>query len=492
MVMGIVRRDSFRLSIIAYSGAIIGFLNKVFLFTNFLDTDQVGLANLLITLSLIYAQMAALGSRNIITRFFPFFRDDKGNHHGFLFAVLAFGMGGFLLASLLFLLLRPGFVFLYQDSSPLLVEYGLYLIPLALATLYFNLFESYLRSLFRNVVPTLYHEIALRLLVTLSIMLYALGLLSFPDFVLVYVASYFVPTAGLVLHSARKGLLLVRPQYSSMLRRLGRIMLVYGLYSLLNNLSTFLLVSIDSLMVAGMIDLGAAGIYTTMVFMTSVMLIPYRSLVKVAAPMLAGFWKQRALQQMQDLYQKAAAANMLIGSAIFLLLWVNLDTIFHFMAPEYAAGRYVFLMLGLGKLFDMSAGLNATILNTSRKYRYDLYFTLAMVAFAFLSNWLLIPLWGINGAALASMLSLVAFNLLRIGFIKHHFGIQPFIMRQLWVPLIMATIMLLSALFSRSDYLLADLVIRSTLCLSLFALPIWYLNLLPEAKEWVKTWIRRS
>ncbi len=487
--MGIVRRDSFRLSIIAYSGALIGFLNKVFLFTNFLDTDQVGLANLLITLSLIYAQMAALGSRNIITRFFPFFRDEAGKHNGFLFAVIAFGMGGFFLASILFLVIRPGFVLLYEDSSPLLVEYGLYLIPLALATLYFNIFESYLRSLFRNVVPTLYHEILLRLLITLSILLYAQGLLSFPAFVMVYVAAYFVPTAGLILYSARKGLLHIKPQWTPLLRRLGRIMLVYGLYSLLNNLSTFLLVSIDSLMVAGMIDLGAAGIYTTILFMTSVMLIPYRSLVKVAAPLIASLWKQRAMQQMQDLYQKAAAANMLIGGAIFLLLWVNLDTIFRFMAPEYAAGRYVFLMLGLGKLFDMSAGLNATILNTSRKYRYDLFFTLAMLAFAFLSNWLLIPLWGINGAAFASMLSLVVFNLLRIGFIRGHFGIQPFILRQLWVPLIMAAIMLLSSQIAHAENALADLAVRSILCVSLFALPIWKLNLLSEAKEWVKTWL---
>ena len=140
--MGIVQRDSFRVTLIAYAGAAIGFLNKVFLFTNFLETEQVGLANLLITISLIYAQLAALGSRNIITRFFPFFNDAGRQHHGFLFATLSLGMAGFVLASLLFVILRQPFVLLYQDSSPLLVDYAYYLIPLALATLYFNLCES--------------------------------------------------------------------------------------------------------------------------------------------------------------------------------------------------------------------------------------------------------------------------------------------------------------------------------------------------------------
>ncbi len=488
--MGIVQRDSFRVTLIAYAGAAIGFLNKVFLFTNFLETEQVGLANLLITISLIYAQLAALGSRNIITRFFPFFNDAGRQHHGFLFATLSLGMAGFVLASLLFVILRQPFVLLYQDSSPLLVDYAYYLIPLALATLYFNLFESYLRSVFKNTIPTLAHEILLRILITVAISLYAFQLISFPAFVALYVTVHCVPALGLILYAAWKGLLLVRPRWSPLLRRLGRIMLVYGLYSLLNNLGTFLLVSIDSLMVAGLIDLGAAGIYTTMIFMTSVMLIPYRSMVKVAGPLIAGFWKRRSMKELQGVYRKATASNLVVGAAIFLLIWVNLDAIFRFMAPEYAAGRYVFLMLGVGKLFDMSAGLNATILGTSRKFRYDLLFTLAMVAFALLTNRMLIPIWGINGAALASMLTLILFNLLRMGFIYYHFRLQPFMPRHLAVPLLMVAIILLSDQTGQMGHLLVDVALRSALAMAIFLVPLWWLNVSPELKGWAKEMVK--
>ncbi len=489
--MGIVQRDSFRVTLISYAGAIIGFLNKVFLFTNFLDTDQVGLANLMITISLIYAQVAALGSRNIITRFFPFFNDPGHQHHGFLFGVMSLGMAGFTIATLLFFGLRQPFAFLYQDSSPLLVEYALYLIPLALATLFFNIFESYLRCLYRNSIPTLAHEVILRLLVTASISLYALNVLSFPGFVAVYVGAYCLPAALLIMYSAWKGLLSLRPRWSPLLKRLSRIMFVYGLYLLLNNLSGFLLISIDSLMVAGMIDLGATGIYTTMIFMTSVMLIPYRSMVKVSGPLVAGFWKARAMQQMRDIYQKASAGNLVVGAAIFILLWVNLDSIFQFMPHEYTAGRYVFLMLGVGKLFDMTAGLNATILSTSKKYRYDLYFTMAMVVFAFLANCLFIPLWGIEGAAFASMLTLIVFNLLRIAFIWHHFNIRPFVSRQIWVPLLMAAIMSLSGLVGQMGPVYLDIVLRSAIASSLFLVPVWRMNISPDLNRWAEERIRK-
>ena len=484
--MGIVQRDSFRITLIAYAGAVIGYLNKLFLFTNFLTTEQVGLANLMITISLIYAQVAALGSRNIILRFFPFFNDPKNHHHGFLFGILTLSLAGFTLATLLFLVFQRPFVMLYGDSSPLLVDYALYLIPLGLATLFFNLFESYLRCLYKNIIPSVTHEVVLRLLVTITISLYAFGLLSFPGFVMVYVIAYCMPAVILIGYTTVKGWLRLQPARPLLFRRLGKIMLVYGLYSLLNNLSTFLLISVDSLMVAGMIDLGVAGVYTTMIFMTSVMLIPYRSMVKVSAPFVAAYWKTRAMGHMEEVYRKATAGNLVVGGLLFLLLWVNLDVIFHFMPDEYQAGRYVFLLLGIGKLFDMSAGLNATILTTSKKYRYDLYFTLAMVGFAIAANLIFIPLWGAEGAAFASMLTLVLFNLIRLIFIYIHFGIQPFETRQLWVPGLMLVIMAASTQIGPGPSVFADLFLRSLVTALAFLWPVWTLGISKELNAWAR------
>lgn len=43
---------------------------------------------------------------------------------------------------------------------------------------------------------------------------------------------------------------------------------------------------------------------------------------------------------------------------LFLLaIWINLDNIFSLMPDSYSAGRYVFLFLGLGRVFEMYAGL---------------------------------------------------------------------------------------------------------------------------------------
>ncbi|MFO7873633.1 MAG: polysaccharide biosynthesis C-terminal domain-containing protein [Bacteroidales bacterium] len=485
--MGIVQRDSFRITLIAYAGAAIGYLNKIFLFTNFLETEQVGLANLMVTISLIYAQVAAFGAGHIVIRFFPFFNEPKKQHHGFLFAVLAFSMAGFVLATLLFLLLQKPFALLYQESSPLLVEYAIYLIPLGLGTMLFHIFEAYLRSLFKNTVSSVTHELVLRGMVTVVIVLFALGGISFRHFVMLYVASYCMPAVILIGYAAFKGYLKIKPVWSPLIKRLGKIMLVYGLFTLFNNLSNFLFTSIDALMVAGMINLSAAGIYTTMVFVVSVMLIPYRSMVKVSAPLVADYWKKRAITEIQQLYRKAAAGNMVVGSIVFLLLWVNLDTLFYLMSPEYEAGRYVFLLLGAGKLFDMSSGLNAIILHTSKKYRYGIMFTVMMVLFAIIANYFFIPLWGMEGAAFASMLTLILFNTLRILFLKLHFHIQPFVRKQIWVPILLAAIMVLFGMIDPFGIIFLDVPLRSAIAAVLFLLPVWRLKISEDLNQWAES-----
>ncbi len=478
--MGIVQRDSFRITIVSYLGASIGYLNKIFLFTNFLTTEQVGLANLLITISVLYAQVAAMGSYNIILRFFPFFKDHNKAHHGFLPGMAIFSLAGFALASLVFIILLNPFKVLYQTSAPLLIEYALYIIPLALATMVYHLFEAYLRSLQKNLVPSLTYDLGLRLFVTLAILLFATGLIDFSSFVFFYVIANCLPALIVVLYTHLINQLFLRPALTTMIKRLGRIILVYGLYSLLNNLSIMLLSSIDSLMVAGMIDLGAAGIYTTMIFITSVMLIPYRNMIKVSAPLVASYWKSKAMYEMQELYRKATATNLVIGAGIFLLIWINLDSIFSLIPGDYEVGKTVFLLLAIGKLFDMAAGLNGTILLTSKRYRYDLLFTIGLVVIAILTNLLLIPLLGMNGAALASMLTMVLFNLLRILFLKHHFSLQPFAWKDLLVPLIVGLIIIISSLIRQAPSILIDIPIRSGLAAILYIIPIYLLAISPN------------
>ena len=88
--MGIVSRQTIKGSIYSYLGAFIGFVNVALLMPRLFATDQIGLVNILVALSTIFGQLGTLGMVNVTIRQFPYFRDEKNNHNGFLFFALAF------------------------------------------------------------------------------------------------------------------------------------------------------------------------------------------------------------------------------------------------------------------------------------------------------------------------------------------------------------------------------------------------------------------
>lgn len=478
--MGIIKNDSIKITIISYLGAILGYVNKIMLFPHFLSTEQVGLANILISIAAIYAQFSALGSVNITLKFFPFYKDPAKGHNGFLFWTGALVSAGFTALTILFLLFREDIISYYGKKSPMLTEYYLYLIPLGLATLYYSLFDTYLRSLFKTVVPAFVNEIILRILITVSISLYAFKLVDFEQFVLIYIIANSLPAIVLLVYIAFLKQLHVKPMFSRANKRLNRIIVNYGIVSFISNISNVLLANIDALMLAGMINLHSTGIFTTVAFMSTIMMIPYRAMLKVSGPLVAEYWKNRHMDKMQQVYSKVSLVNAIVGTYIFLGLWVNIDNIFYFMPGEYAQGRYVFLFLSLGRLFDMISGLNGVILVTSRKFRTDLVFTFLLIGIAIVSNYILIPKYDMNGAALAAFVTLVSYNTLRLLYVHFAFRLQPFDQKILLVlgTGVLTAFMLYAVPHFQNVY--ANILVRSILVSVIFLGPVYFLKVSPE------------
>src|ERR1700733_14209843 len=149
--MGIVQKESIKLTVVFYMGSALGYLNRVLLLTHFLTATQVGLTSVLTNVAILYAQFATLGIPSISNRFFPFFMNKEKKHNGFFFWGNVFMFLGFLLTTIIFIAFKPIIIRQYIDNSPLIVDYYYYLIPFALSTVYFQFFESYLRSLLKTV-----------------------------------------------------------------------------------------------------------------------------------------------------------------------------------------------------------------------------------------------------------------------------------------------------------------------------------------------------
>lgn len=478
--MGIIKRQGIQNTVISYAGVVIGYINTVLLLPWILDEKQVGLTRLLLTMAVLYAQFSALGFANAGVKFFPYFRDKANRHNSFLIFFLGIPLTGFLAITLLFFLFRDVIINYYIKESALIVRYYSYIIPLGFFTLLFNLFNAYLTSLYKTVVPSFIQDFLLRILITLTILGYSWGFYKFEVFLLLFVAVNCAMALFLLVYITWLKQFFIRPELIALREKPLKQMVRYGLFALLGNISSTIIISIDTMMIGHYLGLGSVGIYTTAAYIASVILIPGRSLYKIALPQIADFWKTDNQTALAKLYKQVTRMNLVIGCLLFIGIWANINNMFALLPKEYSQGRFVILFLGFARLFDLATGINGHILITSSRYRSDLFLNVILSLLTILSNLLFIPAYGIEGAALATMLSYVLINLLRLVLVWFWFRMQPFDKTSVQI-LILALISYLAGV--ALPYIIntpIDIAIRSSLITLLYGGGILIFNLAPE------------
>lgn len=481
--MGIITRQSISNSVITFIGILLGFLLTIFLYPHILSPDQYGLTRVLISASFIGSQVAHLGTHHVVVRYFPFFSRWKGGGSLILFWAVMIPLAGFFLFTLLFFAAEKQILAFYAERSALFLDYYIWILPLTLFVLYFEVLNSYLRSLRDAVTGSLFNEVVLRIAAIAAVTLYFLEWISFSSFVTLFVFSYLLQPLAVLLRILRIGELTVRPDFSLMRRQLKMGMARYGLFSLLGGLTTVLVWNIDILMLGSMAGLERTAVYAIAFYMGSVITVPQRAIEKIAAPVLSDLIQSKRWAEVNDLYGKTALNQLLPGFLLLGLIWIFSDLFYQMMPEIYAGGKWVLLIIGFGKLIEMGTGSNGIILLNSRYYRVSFYINLVLVFAAIGANYLLIPLYGIEGAAIASGAALLLHNGIKYGFIRIRMGLTPF-SKNFWFTALAGCVAFAAAsIASPTELLFVNLILKSLLFLILFLGPVLWFSLSPDLTE---------
>src|SRR5690606_13414456 len=141
---------------------------------------------------------------------------------------------------------------------------------------------------------------------------------------------------------------------------------------------------------------------------------------QVVMPIIAEKFAMDLPDEINILYKKVAVNQLLMCVFIFLAIWINIDNLYHFVPNKtiYETGKWVVLLIGLGKLSDVLFSVNGEIIVFSRFYIFNITSTLLMSVMVVILNLLMIPVWGIEGAAAASLLAMFSYNLIKYVYIK--------------------------------------------------------------------------
>lgn len=495
--MGIVQKDALRTTLVTYFGLILGYVNKVFLFLWLLTTAEIGLINLIFTLGTLFAQFANLGTVNAIWKFFPYIKNDQRKHYGFLTLNLLIVACGIFFFGSLIILFNSIIVDGFKEHSPLFTDYYLWVIPVGIGVVLYKVLDIYLRALFKNVFSVIANEVIFRIVQTAILLLFALDILGFHQMLISLCLAQFIPPLLLIGYLQRIGEWHFSLRSISVPKRMRRIVLNYSFFSYVNSLAAVLVISLDSIMIARMIGLEGNGVYSMMVFLAAVMMVPYTAIIRVSAPLVSEHWKTRDMTAMRKLYSQVSSVSLFIALFLFMCVWINRFDFISFLSPEkqvdFLPGIAVFLALMCGRVLDMYFGLNGSILVSSKKYKYDILFTSILIVVVILLNLWFIPIWGITGAAVSTAIAYFGYNMARLIFVWYHYNLHPFAKGQLLVMILFAgNVLLFERLPIDLGSAVLNIIVKTAAFGILFALPVYVFRIEPEIVNYVNKVVKKS
>lgn len=448
-IMGVIIRQSVKGTIVNYVGVAIGFVTTFFVLTHYLTPDEVGLTRVLVDAAVLFSGFAQLGTSSSILRFYPYFKNEDKNDHGFFFWTILVPFVGFLIFLLVFILFKNPIIRIFSDKSPLFVNYFRFIIPLSLFMLYQLVFESNSNVLMRIVVPKIVREVGVRLGLLICYILYGTHHISLDGLIIGFCITYFLAALVDIIYLFTLKRITIKPDFKFITKSLRRNFLLYTSFLLLAALAGNITPVLNSFFVSAKMGLLYTGIFAIANYIATVIEIPNRSLNAITQPNLSMAVKECDWTKANQLCKSVSLHQLLSSTFIFLLIWINIDLIFQILpnGDQYTAGKSVVFILGLARLSNSTFSIAGSPLSYSKYYYYSLICTVILTAFAILLNALLIPRIGIDGAALASLLSYFLYFAVMLIVVKWKLNISIFSKAQVKVVIIVSGLFLLNILW---------------------------------------------
>ncbi|MEZ5017646.1 MAG: polysaccharide biosynthesis C-terminal domain-containing protein [Flavipsychrobacter sp.] len=492
--MGIVFRQSIKTSIVTFLGALLGAI-ILYLSITFLPQKEFGFARNLLSQAIVGSQFILMGMHSML---YVFISKYPSEHKG-RSVVITIGMATPLLLTLLFgiiyIIAKPYIIPLYNANDILLVERYFYWLPLyVLLWGLLIILEQFLNTQMKIAATSFLREVVLRLLNIGLIIAFGFEYIDFNYFIILSVLVHLLPVAALWLMARKVDGFSISTNWKALTKLEYKKIFDFAFFHLLLNMSVVLLDNIDILMipildVAGMTS---AGIYFIAVYVVSIYQIPYRALATSTAPILNIEYQNNNMDKVRDLFSRSSINIWIATFGMGILIIANLNNGFAVLPDKYAAAYSVVLILMLGRSINMLTGLNNEMISISNYYRFNFYFTSVLIILIVSLNFLLIPKYGINGAAWGTTIAIGLYNLMKMLFLWIKFKLSPFTKGSIPV--------LLSAIVAITPGLLMPLIynpiidtfVRSLIVIILYLAMLYWLKPSQDFNQYMKNLLKNK
>ncbi len=477
--MGVVFRQSIKSTAITLVGAILGAV-MVFASSNLMPIQELGFTRNLTNQVVVASFFILLGMASTLFLYFHRFDNEQEHEKRAVFLSLCFlsPLVVFLLTIVPYFVFQDWFLhkFFQAKDIPFLKRYMLCFPLYTLFFLYTTLFEHYLLTQLKSAATTFVREIMLKLLNLILVLLFGFNFISFDVFIYSFVGINLLAVFILFLLARKNESFRFSTNWQLLSRAEYKAIFSFSGYHAFMSLSIFLFGFLDSIILASQNKAGldAIPIYTNAVFISGVIVIPYRAMGGIASADISKAYAEKNHEKVKDIYGRSGL-NILIASVFMLCIIVcNLHNAIALLPPIYNAVFWVTLIMLIGKFADTATGLNDVALNMSPYFRFNFYSSIAVVIVFVIALRLAIPCYGVYGAAWVFAGALVLFNGLKTLFVWRKLRLQPYSIGSAKTLLIGAIVIALGLAIPKMQNPYWDTILRSIiLTISFVGLVLW-------------------
>ena len=146
----------------------------------------------------------------------------------------------------------------------------------------------------------------------------------------------------------------------------------------------------------------------------------------IFSPMISSFHRRGLLQDLAYLYKDVSYWAFTGALAFFLTTALLARDIMTVLGPLFVEGWPVIVAIAAAQLFSSSVGPTARVLAMTGHQRVVMFATLGSIATAAVLNLLLVPAFGIFGAAAATAVAVILVNMVTLLFVHRLLGFWPY------------------------------------------------------------------
>jgi O-antigen/teichoic acid export membrane protein len=424
--MGIVQNQSIKNTIITFFGFGIGAINALFLYTYILEKDHYGIVTTLLSFAGILMPILAFGAQNTLIRFFSHYKTQKEKDE-FLTFMLFFPLFLMVPVGVLFYLFYQPISNVWIQENPSLKPFFWIIPVIGLCMAYFEIFYAWVKVHMQSVIGNFISEVSVRLLVMALLVFVHFDLISKTTFIYSLVAAYLFQLLAMCGYAFSIKMPVFRLVFPDNLKEL----IEYSFFIIVSGGVAVMLIDFDKVMIAHYMHVSNNSLYAVAIFISTVIAVPSRAMTQIVAPITAKLMVENKMAELNDLYKKSAINLQIIGGLIMMLIFLNIKELYYFI-PDYKSGISVVFMIGLSKFYDVLLGNNNSIIVNTKYYRTVLIFGIFTVLLMIVLNMIFIPLYGIQGAAFATLLTIIIYNTIKLIYVIVKMNLNPFTIKTVY------------------------------------------------------------